>query len=133
MMADLVHQHVGHERAERLLVLGPIIEERAAVEPDHVRELPGRRRRPALREADAAEQAQKIEGAVEAHLAQRLVVRELLHPHDDAVAQTLEARRQSGERLFGETLEISERRRLQAHPRLAFRHHVIGAQYIADL
>src|SRR5215204_4335424 len=53
------HQHVGHERAERLLVLGPIIEERAAVEPDHVRELPGRRRRPVLRKADAAEQAQK--------------------------------------------------------------------------
>src|SRR5829696_3596117 len=53
--------------------------------------------------------------------------------HHDAVAQTPEARRQPGERLFGETLEISERRRLQARPRLAFRHHVTGAQYIADL
>src|SRR3954453_17855756 len=82
MMADLMHQHVGHERAEGLLVLGPVVEDRAAVEPDHVRELPGRRGRPALREADAAEEAQKIEGAVEAHLAQRLVVWELLHPHD---------------------------------------------------
>ena len=42
-------------------MLGPIIEQRAAVEPDHVRELPGRRRRPVLRKADAAEEAQKIE------------------------------------------------------------------------
>jgi hypothetical protein len=92
-----------------------------------------RRRRPVLRKADAAEEAQKIEGALEAHLAQRLVVREILNSHHDAVAQTPEARRKSGERLFGETLEISERRRLQARPRLAFRHHVMGAQYMADL
>ena len=65
-----------------------------------------------MREADALEEAEDVEGALEAHLAQRLVVREIIDPHDDAVAQTLEARRQPGERLFGETLEISERRRL---------------------
>src|SRR4051812_44696419 len=88
---------------------------------------------PSCARPDAAEEAQKIEGALEAHVAQRLVVREILNPHHDAVAQTPEARRQPGERLFGETLKISERRRLQARPRLALRHHVIGAQYISEL
>src|SRR6185436_14304272 len=97
MMPDLVHQHVRHERAQRLLMLGPIVEDRPAIEPDHVRELPGHERRPALREAYAAEQPEEIERAVEAHLAQRLVVGELLDPDDDAFAQTAEARRQPRE------------------------------------
>src|SRR5260370_30001054 len=39
MVADLVHQHMGDDRPQRLLVLAPIIEDRPAVEPDHVRHL----------------------------------------------------------------------------------------------
>ena len=39
MMADLVHQHVLDDRAERLIVLGPVIKDRPPVEPDHVRHL----------------------------------------------------------------------------------------------
>src|SRR5215207_8310740 len=88
MMPDLVHQHVRYERAQRLLMLGPIVEDRAPIEPDHVRELPGHERRAALRQADAAEQPEEIERAVEAHLAQSLVVGKLLDPDDDAVART---------------------------------------------
>src|ERR1700730_11216249 len=37
MVADLVDQHMAHDVAQRLLVLGPVIQDRAAVEPDHVR------------------------------------------------------------------------------------------------
>ena len=32
-----MHQHVGHDLAQRLLVLGPVVEDRPAVEPDWVR------------------------------------------------------------------------------------------------
>ena len=34
MMAELVDEHVGDDRAQRLLVLGPVVEDGAAVEPD---------------------------------------------------------------------------------------------------
>src|SRR5215468_1034581 len=36
MMADLVHQDVGDDLAQRLVVLGPIVQDGSAVEPDHV-------------------------------------------------------------------------------------------------
>src|SRR5262245_24636623 len=45
VVADLVHQHVGDDGAERLVVLGPVVEDRAAVEPHHV----GHLRRRAVR------------------------------------------------------------------------------------
>src|SRR5437016_1837826 len=35
MVADLVHQHMGDDRAQRLVVLGPVVEDRPAVEPHH--------------------------------------------------------------------------------------------------
>src|SRR5262245_29637829 len=36
MVADLVHQHVGDDGTKRLVVLGPVVEDRPPVEPDHV-------------------------------------------------------------------------------------------------
>src|SRR5262245_37383520 len=36
MVADLMDQHMGDDGPERLLVLGPIIEDRSTIEPDHV-------------------------------------------------------------------------------------------------
>ena len=36
MMADLVDQHVADDVAEGLVVLGPVIQDRPAVEPNHV-------------------------------------------------------------------------------------------------
>ena len=60
MVADLVDEDVGDEVPEGLVVLGPVVEQRPAVEPDLVRHLPGRRLA-GLREADPAEQAEEIE------------------------------------------------------------------------
>ena len=60
MVADLVHQHVGDDGAERLVVLGPVVEDRPAIEPDHVRHL-HRRAFGAERQADALEQAEQVE------------------------------------------------------------------------
>src|SRR5215472_1217466 len=36
MMPDLVHQHVSYYCSQGLLVLGPVVENRTAIEPDHV-------------------------------------------------------------------------------------------------
>src|SRR5580658_8832670 len=36
MMADLVDQHMADDMADRLVVFGPVIEDRATIEPDHV-------------------------------------------------------------------------------------------------
>src|SRR3712207_8332044 len=36
ILADLVDEHMGDEVAQGLLALGPVIEDGAAVEPDHV-------------------------------------------------------------------------------------------------
>src|ERR1700724_2691813 len=36
MVADLVEQHVGDDPAQRLVVLGPVVENRPPVEPDQV-------------------------------------------------------------------------------------------------
>src|SRR5215208_4785961 len=108
MMADLVHQDVGDERAKRLLVLGPVVDDRPAVEPDHVGELSRYERGPALSQPDAAEKSEKVEGAVVAHLAQGLVVREILHPHHHALAETAEAGGESPESLRGELLELRD-------------------------
>ena len=43
MVADLVDQHMGDDVAQRLLVLGPVVEDGAAVERDAVRPLAGLR------------------------------------------------------------------------------------------
>ena len=64
MMPDLVHQHMRDDGAERLVVLGPIVEDRAAVEPDHVGHLGGRALG-AKRQSDPLEQAENVELAFE--------------------------------------------------------------------
>src|SRR5206468_9845410 len=58
MVADLVHQHMGHNGAERLVVLGPVEQDRHAIEPDHVGHMHRRAFR-LERQTDALEQAKE--------------------------------------------------------------------------
>src|SRR5579871_4706026 len=60
MVANLVHQHMAHDRTQRLIVLGPVVQDRPAVEPDHVRHriwVADAEKR----QTDPAEQAKQIE------------------------------------------------------------------------
>src|SRR4051794_10847261 len=98
-MPDLMHEDVGDEVAQRLVVRRPIVEERAPVEPDHVGELPRAQARATLRQADAAEETEEVELALAVHDVERLVVREILDPDHHALAQTAEARGQARESL----------------------------------
>src|SRR5215831_17220776 len=115
MVADLVHQDVSDDRAQRLVVLGPVIEDRPAVEPHHVGHLSGRAVR-AKRQADALEQAEQIELGLRAQLVQHLLGREILHPDDEVLAQRAEFLRQPAKRRLGERFELLERRRLDRAP-----------------
>src|SRR5690606_25924156 len=53
MVADLVDEDVRDDRAQRLLVLGPIVEDGAAIEPDLVGQHAGRIAGPALQRPHA--------------------------------------------------------------------------------
>src|SRR5690242_8712457 len=104
MVADLVDQHVAHDMREVLAGLAPIVEDRPAVEEDHV-ELRLRRERALVRDRDAAIEAEYVERALELHLLLGLLVRKLLDADDDVVDVALQLGRDRLERDAREALE----------------------------
>ena len=94
MMADLVHQHMRDDGTERLVVLGPIVQDRTAVEPDHVRHLHGRAFRPEW-QAYALEQAKQIELSLRLHVIENLVSRKILDMDHETFAECPEILRQA--------------------------------------
>src|SRR5438046_1237882 len=96
MMADLVYQHVAHDMAQRLLMFGPVIQDRPAVQPDHV----GQPRDVVIAaewQADALKQAEQVEFALSLHLVENLIGWKIVDTDDHALAQTAKA--------LGQTLE----------------------------
>jgi hypothetical protein len=96
-------------------VLGPVIEDRPAVEPDHVRHL----HRVALgaeRQAHALEQAEQVEIALGTHGVEHLIAREIVDLDDQPGAQIAKFLRQTAKHLAGENLELDERGRLYPPP-----------------
>src|SRR5579871_6403942 len=65
VMADLMHEHVRDDRAQRFLMLGPIIENRPPVEMNHVGQAACFRDGAVLRQANAGEEAENIERTFE--------------------------------------------------------------------
>ena len=116
MMPDLMHQHMRHDHAERVVLLRPEIEDRTPVEPDHVGELPGLHARRPLREAASAKQAEKVELRLTLHFVEGLLVGEILDADDDAVAEGAKLPRQLGEGVLRHQVELFEGRRTRARP-----------------
>src|ERR1700722_2020006 len=115
MMADLVHQHVAHDRSERLIVLGPIIEDRSAVQPDHI----GHLHWCALAaewQADALKQPEQVELGLGPHLVEYLLGRKVVDLNDQVRAQLAKLLRQLAKYLAGENFEFGERGRLYRAP-----------------
>src|SRR5207248_9033057 len=96
MVADLVDQHMADDMAEALVVLGPIVQDRPAVEPDHVGQ-PRHVTKTLLWQADALEQAEQVELALAFHLVQDLLGREVIDTEDHAFAKAAKLRRQASE------------------------------------
>jgi hypothetical protein len=70
-MAELVHQDVRHDVAEGFFVLGPVIEDRTAIEPDGIGHAAGRGRHALVGHPDTAEEAHEIELGLDAELIER--------------------------------------------------------------
>lgn len=114
MMTDLMDEHMGDDVAQCLMMLGPVIENGAPIEEDHVGQHPGMGELLALREAGALEQAEQIELALGLHVVQHVVFREILHPDDDIAGEIMKSLRQARVSFRCECVKILERRRFEA-------------------
>ncbi len=92
-------------------MLGPIIEDRPPVKPDHIRHFPGKGPAPALREAAADEKTEQVEFGLAAHPLENVGVGKIIDPDDDPLAEGAEIVRQPRIGRFGKRLEIGKRRR----------------------
>ncbi len=110
MVADLVDQHMSDDVAQRLLVLGPIVEDGAAIERDAVRPLAGRGV-PALGDAAALEQAEQVERRLQREIVHDLVGRELGDLDDDLAGELAEFAGQVGVGFQRQKLEFLKRGR----------------------
>lgn len=114
MMADLMDEDMADDGAQRLLMLGPVIENGTAVEEDHIGECPGLRQLLALGKAYALEQSEQVEFALGLHVAQHIVFREILHPDDDIAGKIVKGLRQARIGLCGQRVKVLERGRFEA-------------------
>ena len=109
MMADLVNEHMGDDGAQRLLVLGPVIENGAPVEEDHIGKCSGMREFLGLGEAGSLEQPEKVELAFGLHVAEHIVFREILDPDDDVAGKVVKSHRQTRMGLSRQRVKFLER------------------------
>ncbi len=109
MVADFVNQHMGHDLAERFVVLRPVIQDGAAVEPDHIRHR-GDIAVAAERQPNALKQAKQVEFAFSLHFAQHVVGREVVHLDDHTRTQLTKMFWQPRERVVGHGFHLSEGR-----------------------
>src|SRR5687768_8940932 len=110
MMADLMDQHMAHEARQLLVGLAPFGQDRLAVEIDHLRH------RPDIADAlmdqrHAVIEAGEVERVLDLHLAQGLLVGELLDADGDVAELLQERLGQRGERILGDLLHLLGRRR----------------------
>ena len=117
MVADLVHQHVGDDGAQAVLVLGPVVEDRPAVEPDHVGHLLQNTGRLKGRPTPWNRPSRSNSLSISMDF-QHLVGGEILDPDDEALAQAAEALRQAGIGLRRQRLDIGQRGRRHPPPGL---------------
>ena len=87
MMTDLVDENVGHDLVQQILAVAPEVEQRSAIEPDHVGQFTRLDDCAALSKPAALEEAQEVEFALGTHLLERLVVREIDDLDDETVSE----------------------------------------------
>ena len=111
-MSDLMNENMGHDRAQCFMMVGPIIEDRPAVQEHHV----GKLSRPAtalLRESHALEQAHEFERILDAESVENIVGRQVLDPDHHIRRERLEFIRQPVEGTAGERIDLFDRRRFE--------------------
>src|ERR1700722_14728508 len=119
MMADFVNQHMADDMAQRIVVFGPVIQDRAAIQPDHVGK-PGDVVMATEGQADALEQAEQVEFAGRAHLVENFVGGKVVNADDDALAQFAKAFRQALEDFVRHGFHFGKRGRFRGGPHRVF-------------
>lgn len=114
MMADLMDEHMADDGAQRLSMLGPVIENGTPVEEDHIGERAGLRELLGLGKTQALEEPEQVEFALGLYVAEHIVFREILHPDDDIAGKVVKALWQTRIRLCGQRVEFLERWRFEA-------------------
>ncbi len=115
MMTDLMDENMGHDLAEGVVMLAPIVEDRAAVEKHHVRQHGGIHHA-FSREIDAVVKAEQVERRGDAETVEHLVGREILDANDEVAGELAKRVRQPPVGGVGDGLELGERRRLGPVP-----------------
>ena len=126
MMADLVHQHVGDDGAQAVLVLGPVVEDRAAIEPDHV----GQRLQNTGRlkwQTNTLEQAEQVEFCLDVHVLKDFLGRKIGHLDDEIFAKVAEMLGQAGISVRRQRLDFGRAR--APAPRARPKDRQIGLSY----
>lgn len=114
MMADLMDEDMADDDAQRLFMLGPVIENGTPVEEDHIGECAGLRQLLALGKAYALEQPEQIEFALGLHIGEHIVFREILHPDDDIAGKIVKGPGQARIGFSGQRVKLLERWRFEA-------------------
>lgn len=107
-MADFVDENVGDDLAQCLFMLGPVIEDRPAIEEDHIGHLPGDLRFPAMRKTDPLEKPHEVEFALSAQRAHHVFGRKIFDADDEIVAKLAEFTGQPAPGGTGQQLEIGK-------------------------
>src|SRR5690606_29668067 len=108
MVADLMDEHMGDDISQRLLVLGPVVENGAAVERYAVGPF-ARRRVPPFGDAAPLKQAQQVEGRLERKIVHDLVSGKFRNLDDDLAGQPAKFLRQVRIGLQCEEFELLQR------------------------
>jgi hypothetical protein len=114
MMADLMDEDMADDGAQRLFMLGPVIENGTPVEEDHIGERAGMRELLRLSKTHALEQPEQVELALGLHVGEHFVLREILNPDDDIAGKVVKGLRQARIGLFGQRVKFLERWRFEA-------------------
>ena len=110
MVAQFMDEHVGHNFAERVvIILGPVVENGAAIEEYGVRQLPGLRDGPVFGKTNAGKKPHQLEGAFHTKTFKHIVFGELRHRTGDVCGERLERLRQIGQRLTGDGLDVVDK------------------------
>lgn len=114
MMGDLVDEHVADDVAQCLLVIGPVIEDRPAIEEDHIGERACAAELLAMGKPHAVEQAEQLEFIPGLHGLEDVVRRKIRDPDDDVAGDGTKLGRQTRIGIRRKRFQVLERRRFEA-------------------
>ena len=114
-MSDLMNENMGHDCTQCFMMIGPIVENRPAVEIYHVGKLP----RPAgdlMGESHALKKAEELKRILDAESVEDIVGSQVLDPDHHIRRERLEFIRQPVEGTAGERIDLFDRRRFELCP-----------------